>query len=781
MVVSQPPACRRAQGYGTCRNRRLPKFTKGHSMAGTGRVWGIDIGQCGLKALRGRITGDGIQVDSFDYIEYPKILTQPDAEPDELVREALKQFLSRNSLRGDKVAIAVSGQSGLARFIKLPPVDEKKLPDLVQFEARQQIPFALEDVVWDFQKLPTLDSEDDDDIGTEVGLFAMKRDQLQRLLKPLVDQDVEIDIVQLAPVSVFNAVAHDRLIPLNEADQIDPRKWVTILSIGTESSDLVVTNGMRIWQRSIPIGGNHFTKQLTTDLKLTFANAELAKRNAREAADPRAIFQSMRPVFSDLSTQVQRSLAYFGSLEKKARVEKLYILGNAIKLPGLTQFLEKNLELPIERFEKFEKLLGDEVLSAATFADNAATFPVVYGLITQGLGQARIRTNLVPREIIRSRHIRAKKPWLAAMAAALLAAFAFNYMFNWRAWNEVNLKQWEGVKGSVTSLQTTASGYETKDTELKATIESLDNIGSEVVGAADGRVLWLEMLKAITASLPVDETIQPDSIPTLDKRPLASRAEIFIDGIESQYFPDITLWYTDQVKQAYQQTATERKNAEQPAEPAAPEDEAQAPTDAAAEPPADAAAQPAAAGAPAAEGDAAASADVAVPELSGGAWVIQIKGHHFQHEGKERVGDAYLRKTLLDQLEFGEVELPTGPEGKMEKFTVKELGISCPVMIHHRLNNNFTIPNPKAVAKSSIPGMAMSGPQRPAPRGQPGQPGQPKAPAPPPPPKPEINVPRYEFTVQFCWKQTPLRQRLEARQKAAEEAATAGEGDAAGE
>ncbi len=746
-------------------------------MASTGRVWGIDIGQCGLKALRGKLGPDGVQVDSFDYIEYPKILTQPDADPDELVREALKQFLSRNSLRGDKVAIAVSGQSGLARFIKLPPVDERKLPDLVQFEAKQQIPFALEDVIWDFQKLPTIETEDDDDIGTEVGLFAMKRDQLQRLVRPLVEQDVEIDIVQLAPVCVYNAVAHDRLIPLTEPELIDPRKWVTILSIGTESSDLVVTNGMRIWQRSIPIGGNHFTKQLTTDLKLTFANAELAKRNAREAADPRAIFQSMRPVFNDLSTQIQRSLAYFGSLEKKAKVEKLIVLGNAIKLPGLTQFLEKNLELPIERMEKFDRLSGDEVLGATTFADNAATFPVVYGLVVQGLGLARIRTNLIPREIVRSRHIRAKKPWLAAMTAALLAAFAFNYMFYWRAWNEVDLAQWTSAEQKVKSLQAEASTFESKDTELKTSIESLDNIGAEAVGAADGRVLWLELLKAITASLPVDETIQADSIPTLDKRPLDTRTEIFIDSIESQFFDDITTWFTDSIKQNYQQMQSERQSAkeasaepttEEAADPTA-EPAAPAPADPAAPAVVPAAAVPPAEVATAAspgEGTKVAASEVALPELSGGAWVIQIKGHHFHHRNSERVGDAYLRETLLDQLEFGGVELPVGPDGKTEKFTVKELGISCPVLIRHVLDMNFSIPNPKFSAKVAPPGGVPPVSPRP-PIGNP--PGVPVgAPKPPPPPtiKPTIETPRYEFVVQFCWKQTPLRQRLEAREKA---------------
>ena len=38
--------------------------------------------------------------------------------------EALEKFLSRNSLRGDMVAISVPGQSGLARFVKLPPVEK---------------------------------------------------------------------------------------------------------------------------------------------------------------------------------------------------------------------------------------------------------------------------------------------------------------------------------------------------------------------------------------------------------------------------------------------------------------------------------------------------------------------------------------------------------------------------------------------------------------------------------------------------------------------------------
>ena len=122
-----------------------------------------------------------VTATAFDYIEYPKILSQPDADPDQLTREALEQFLSRNNLRGDMVAISVPGQSGLARFVKLPPVEEKKIADIVRFEAKQQIPFPLDEVVWDYQKIGSGDVTDGFALETEIGLFAMKRDMVNRV------------------------------------------------------------------------------------------------------------------------------------------------------------------------------------------------------------------------------------------------------------------------------------------------------------------------------------------------------------------------------------------------------------------------------------------------------------------------------------------------------------------------------------------------------------------------------------------------------------------------
>src|SRR4051812_18379080 len=248
-------------------------------------VWGIDVGQSALKALRLEVIDGALTATAFDYVEHPKILSQPDADPDQLTREALEKFLSRNSIKGDLVAVSVPGQSGLARFVKLPPVEEKKIGDIVRFEAKQQIPFPLDEVVWDFQKIGSGEVTDGFAMETEIGLFAMKRDQITRALSHLQEVNVEVHVIQMAPLALCNYVAYDLLnkggtppaegngeAPAEDEGTRGKRRCVVGLDVGTDSSNLVITDGEKIiWQRPIPLGGNHLTRALSKELKLTFA------------------------------------------------------------------------------------------------------------------------------------------------------------------------------------------------------------------------------------------------------------------------------------------------------------------------------------------------------------------------------------------------------------------------------------------------------------------------------------------------------------------------------
>src|SRR6516225_6112090 len=394
-------------------------------MANQPGVWGVDLGQCALKAMRLEEIDGQATATAFDYVEHPKILSQPDADPEQLTREALEKFLSRNSLKGDTVAISVPGQSGLARFVKLPPVEEKKITDIVRFEAKQQIPFNLEEVVWDFQKITSGIVSDGFAMETEIGLFAMKRDMVSRYLGHFKEVNVEVHLVQMAPLALCNYVSYD-LLKKNadgtggEEQGGGKKHCVVALDIGADSANLVITDGQRIiWQRPIPLGGNHFTRALTKDMKLTFAKAEHLKRNATKSPDLKKILASLKPVLNDFVGEVQRSLGYFTNTHRDAQIEYMVGLGNAFRLPGLQRFLAEKLQLDVRKLAKLERLQG-EILNSPTYTDNILSFAVAYGLAVQGTKHSRLVTNLLPGEIRIERMVRAKKPWAVTAAACLL-------------------------------------------------------------------------------------------------------------------------------------------------------------------------------------------------------------------------------------------------------------------------------------------------------------------------------------------------------------------------
>ena len=333
-------------------------------MADTQAVWGIDIGQAGLKAIRLRYAEAAGQVIAvaFDYIPHAKILSQPDAVPDELIQTAISTFLSRNETKGDLIAISVPGQSALTRFIQLPPVESSRVDEIVRYEAKQQIPFALEDVIWDYQTLGGGIEESGFMLGAEVGLFAMKKEGIYSAIKPYITNKMEVELVQIAPLAMHNFLCFDQ-IGLRPGRELEGEgEYMIVLDMGTDNTTLLVTNGNKIWIRNVPIGGNHFTRALTKEMKLTFAKAEHLKCNATKAPDPRAVFQALRPVFNDYVSEIQRSIGYFSSVNREAKITKIVGAGNGFKLAGLQKFLQQNLQYEVERVDNFQALVGDAVL-----------------------------------------------------------------------------------------------------------------------------------------------------------------------------------------------------------------------------------------------------------------------------------------------------------------------------------------------------------------------------------------------------------------------------------
>ncbi|MBI4579603.1 MAG: type IV pilus assembly protein PilM, partial [Planctomycetes bacterium] len=535
-------------------------------------VWGIDLGQCALKAIRLQPGENGVDAVDYVYIEHPKILSQPDVDRAGLVAEVMRKLLDQHDLTKETLLVGVPGQHTLARFSKLPPVDKKKIPDIVQYEAQQQIPFDMDEVIWDYQTFTSAEGE------TEVGIFAMRRELLRNHLHFVANFNLEPAGVQSGPLALYNALKYDGLV----GDEP-----IAILDIGTQNADLIVAEGGSLWTRNIPIGGNAFTEALSKTFKVSFRKAENLKRDAAKSKYARQIFQAMRPVFADLVAEVQRSIGFFTSSRRGVKLTKLLAMGSAFKLPGLQKFLQQNLGMDVIRPSAFNKLNVSGVANAPQLVDQLMSFGVAYGLALQGLEAASITSNLLPPEIAKQVVWRRKTPWFYGAAACLVLAALIVWGRNYRdssvieaAKAQTPAPNWSPVYAETDKTQINplvepkatvvvnggpqgATPVERANTVIAAArhmdevLSKLQTINDPLISEAKlvgdlyvQRPVWPAILRMIHAALPRENELNeamrkgPEAYLKLissnpETHARAKRKQVFITSLKAQYSTDV--------------------------------------------------------------------------------------------------------------------------------------------------------------------------------------------------------------------------------------------------
>lgn len=677
-------------------------------MAESRAVWGVEIGLAGLKAIRLKYAEAANQVlaVAFDYVPHAKILSQPDANKEELIDTALSTFLSRNQTKGDVIAISVPGQTALAKFIQLPPVEMSKVVEIVKYEARQQIPFALEEVIWDYQPLGGGAEESGFLLDAEVGLFAMKRDQVNQHLAPYLRHHMEVELIQIAPLALYNYLCHDQLGMHPGSDVNEVEEFSIVLDMGADNTTLLVSNGKKIWNRNVPLGGNHFTRALTKEMKLTFAKAEHLKCNATKSPDPKAIFQALRPVFNDYVAEIQRSIGYFSSVNRNSKIKRILGVGNGFKLAGLQKFLQQNLQMEVERVEAFSGLAGDTVLNAPLFQENMLSFVVPYGLALQGLKITRVHTSLLPPEIKTSRLIRKKKPWAVAAAALLLFGLATSTMGYSYVWSKVGTERWSEAEKKAGEVKSSADSMKTSYDAAVAKNKELRTEGDLLVADDGSRLSWMEVYKAINECLPRDTGDQQD-----EEDP-SKKNRIRIYSITTKRYDDLSQWFNNpmEVPEPCKQYLLERDRTTPP---------------------------------------------------SGAGYVFTLRGRHFHDdENPQRKQVLYVVNTLLKNLQQWTVKQPDSKE----PVPVRQLGITHATIPDSAYAKVLYVPKFQRKVEG-LPG----GAEVKKPAGLGGQPkskvekvkvvGAPK--------QPEVladgsrPLQQTDFIIKFVWKETLPKDRLE--------------------
>jgi len=480
-------------------------------------VWGIDVGNRALKAIKlVRDAAGQLKVDDFEVIEHETVLSQAGDNRDGLIQSALAQFVQRHPIKsGGVCAISVSGQSSFARFIKLPPVETKKIPEIVRFEAIQQIPFPLDDVEWSYQLFQEKDSPE-----VEVGIFAMRKDLINHQIKFYTDIDLNVQVVQMNPIAVYNAMQFDQRVD----------GTTMIIDLGAENTDLIIAEGETIWLRSIPIGGNNFTEVLTKAFKLDFNKAEDLKRNASTSKYARQIFQAMRPVFADLVAEIQRSIGFYSSVHRDSRIKSVVALGGTFRLPGLQKYLQQNLQLDVKRLDGLVAGAPSDAKMAATFNENLLSMVSAYGLAVQAMGEARVVSSLLPEKIRRERMWMEKTKWFGATAAMFVLGAGI--MGGRLYFDNFAFQQGEPNRQRTAEVLSRAKEWDGKWSEIAGRGAGDRQLIKNIASMQEYRLTWANLFATIHGALPVPGAGE-------EKLPRGQRTSIVLDNLPSKFVPDL--------------------------------------------------------------------------------------------------------------------------------------------------------------------------------------------------------------------------------------------------
>lgn len=365
-------------------------------------VWGIDVSKSSVKVVR--LEGDTLTHSGV--FPYDSAGTGEAADIDAQTKEALTQVKAQFKISGEPVIFSLPSHSTFNRLIKLPPVEESKIPEIVKYEAQSQIPFNIDEVIWDYQYV-----ERDYQPGEEkeVILFAIKRDIVEQFLGNIAELKFNTEAVQFAPVALFNFLLRDQEI-----------KGATVaLDMGGDNTDLIVIDGTKFWVRNLPITGNDITKALQKAFNIPFEEAEKLKLKAGQSQQAQKIFNAVQPILRDLVNEINRSMGYYKSISKTSKFDQIILLGNSTKTLNFQKFVSQSLQLPAIRLQKLNSIAVGGGIDPGELNENLATIGTAIGLALQGIEPTTNRINLLPSIYRQKKELKRKQPFVVAAVAAL--------------------------------------------------------------------------------------------------------------------------------------------------------------------------------------------------------------------------------------------------------------------------------------------------------------------------------------------------------------------------
>ncbi|MFD0892180.1 type IV pilus assembly protein PilM [Luteolibacter ambystomatis] len=399
-------------------------------------------------------------------------------------RTAIASLVQRLKLGKSKVRYAISGQSVFTRFVKLPPLQEDNIEQLVTFEAQQHVPFPINEVVWDYELLESAGEK-------EVVIVAIKGEALDEINRVVTETGLSTAEVDVAPMALYNSF---------RASYGDLGEPVLLIDIGAKTSNLLYIEGGRFFTRSIAIGGVAITSAIAKEYGVSFVEAENQKISNGLVAlggghteqldeSVAALAMAIRNALTRLPAEIARTTNYYRSQHGGNAPRRVYLAGGGASLPYTREFFEEKLHLPVEIFNPMATVAVSKNVDTERLQREAHLMGELVGLGLRGIGKAKINIDLVPSAVEQSRAAERRKPFLITAAAIVLAgagAYAgFQAMAAGKA--EEKAKDMHETKVGLAPVQKEIEGLLKKEAELR-------KVADGYTSAESDRAFWHDAL-----------------------------------------------------------------------------------------------------------------------------------------------------------------------------------------------------------------------------------------------------------------------------------------------
>jgi type IV pilus assembly protein PilM len=403
----------------------------------------------------------------------------------------LHELMREMHIHRADVNYAVPAQSVFARFVKLPALDAEKIDKIIAFEAQQNVPFPLDQVIWDYQLVGGGMGEQ-----IQVVIVAIKRDLLDEINNVVEETGLRTRILDVASMGLYNAFCYN---------YSDLNGCSLLVDIGARTTNVLFIESGRIFSRSLPLGSSAITAAIAKEFGESFAASETRKNRdafvalagAAEPDDPNIgrLSKIVRSTMTRLHAELMRSITHYRAQQQGDRPARIFLCGGGAGMPNMREFFHEKFELPVEFFNPLQNVTVSE--STPDTTRSAHLLGELIGLALRNVTICPMKLNLLPASVVRRQDLEKRGPFFIAAAACILLA-----LLGWSAYYTRAAQVAQQTALAMRQKNDSMHGAEAQLDKLKKQITALDNIATPLIGAVNDRNFWPQILEDLNTRLP---------------------------------------------------------------------------------------------------------------------------------------------------------------------------------------------------------------------------------------------------------------------------------------